>query len=247
MKKGKNIMIKIVKELMLDVMLDNNNDGTVSAKQNDVDSRFIKITITADRHPVEINPLSTVMINACRPDGEASGFVGEVNSDGTVTVPITTWMLKVSGAVKCDVSVFDGVEKLTTMPFYINVEESLYDGEGLEDSEEHGVLSLLMSELQEIKSEEGVRVSAEKSRAEAEEERKAAETEREVAESKRTTFIPSVSEYGVISWSNDKGLENPAPVSLIPVRGRDYWTEGDRAEIISEVLDALPSAEGGVF
>lgn len=29
------------------------------------------------------------------------------------------------------------------------------------------------------------------------------------------TFTPSVSEDGVISWTNDKGLPNPAPVNLV--------------------------------
>ena len=41
------------------------------------------------------------------------------------------------------------------------------------------------------------------------------------------TFIPSVSTAGVISWTNDKGLPNPAPVDLV-----------------SAVLTALPVAEG---
>lgn len=29
------------------------------------------------------------------------------------------------------------------------------------------------------------------------------------------TFTPSVSVAGVISWTNDKGLENPTPVNLV--------------------------------
>ena len=302
-------MEKIVKELILDVMRDN-NDSTVSAKQNDVDTRFLRVNIVSDVHPIEFSPLSTVMINACRPDGEKGGFIGEINTDGSLTVPITPWMLKVSGAVKCDVSIFDEGEKLTTMPFYINVEESLYDGEGIESSEDYGVLSSLMAEAQKIREAEEVRAEAEKSRAEAEEvrafseesrenaetvretneaarinaeesrdsaeglreisevARESAEEEREKAElsraeaeklreaaealrvlsdSVRTTFVPSVSESGVLSWSNDKGLTNPEPVSIIPVRGTDYWTESDKSEIISQVLNALPSAEGGAF
>ncbi len=302
-------MEKIVKELILDVMRDN-NDSTVCAKQNDVDSRFIKVSITADRHPVEFSPHSTVMINACRPDGESGGFVGEINPDGSVTVPITPWMLKVSGAVKCDVSIFDGTEKLTTMPFYVNVEECLYDGKEIENSEEYGVLASLMTEVQEIRTEESARLeaeisrteaeevrafsengrenaetvretneaariraeenrdsaeglreisevareqaeeergSAELSRAEAEKLREAAEAMRVISDSVRTTFVPSVSQSGVLSWSNDKGLTNPESVSIKPVKGEDYWTESDRAEIISEVLNALPNAEGGAF
>lgn len=302
-------MEKIVKELVLDVIRDN-NDSTVPAKQNDVDSRFIKVSITADRHPVDFSPLSTVMINACRPDGEAGGFVGEVNPDGSIAVPITPWMLKVSGAVKCDVSIFDGTEKITTMPFYINVEECLYDGEGLENSEDYGVLSSLMAETQAIREAESQRAeaessrslseevrvfsegarenaesvretneatriraeeerdraeglreitevaresaeeerkSAELSRAEAEKLREAAEALRVISDSVRTTFVPSVSESGVLSWSNDKGLTNPESVSIKPVKGVDYWTENDKAEIVSQVLEALPNAEGGAF
>ncbi len=36
----------------------------------------------------------------------------------------------------------------------------------------------------------------------------------EQRESAGTTFIPSVSEDGILSWSNDGGLENPEPVDL---------------------------------
>lgn len=264
-------MAKIIKEITLDAVRDNAG-CTVSAKQNDALSRFIKAKITADRKAVKFNSVATVMINALRPDGEAGGFVGELNADGSVTVPITSWMLAESGTVKCDVSVFDGTEKLTTMPFFITVEENLYNGEGIENKEEYTVLSSLMAEVQEIRTEEGKRIAAEEERGfseikresaeavretneaardtaeglrevsetlreEGEEEReaaeigrKAAEQKREEAESKRAVFIPSVSTDGVISWTNDKGLENPAPVS-----------------IVNSVLAALPTAEGGAF
>ena len=238
-------MAKFIKELTLDVVRDN-ICGTVSAKQNDIDSRFIKAKITAERKEIKISPMSTVVINALRSDGESSGFAGTVNQDGTVNVPITSWMLSLSGSVKCDISVYDGNEKLTTMPFFISVEENLYNGEGVEDTEEFGVLWALISDVQNMKSEELERQQAEELRISAEEERIA-------AESQRTTFLPSVSEEGIISWTNDKGLENPVSVSIrgddgyTPIRGTDYWTDADKSEIISEVLNSLPYAEGGVF
>lgn len=66
------------------------------------------------------------------------------------------------------------------------------------------------------------------------------------------TFIPSVdSESGVISWTNDRGLENPEPVNITgpagpegpqgeqgpaPTKGTDYWTEEDKTAIINEVI-----------
>ena len=66
------------------------------------------------------------------------------------------------------------------------------------------------------------------------------------------TFTPSVSSDGVISWTNDKGLPNPDPVDIMgpegpkgpkgdtPVKGVDYWTDSDKAELVQDVLGQLP-------
>ena len=66
------------------------------------------------------------------------------------------------------------------------------------------------------------------------------------------TFFPNVSPDGVISWTNDRGLENPPPVDIkgengkTPIKGTDYFTEADKAEMVSDVLAALPSYTGEV-
>ena len=84
------------------------------------------------------------------------------------------------------------------------------------------------------------------------------------------TFIPSVSDDGVISWRNDKGLPNPKPVNIkgvkgdkgdkgeagengkdgadgyTPVKGKDYFTDSDKAEMVSSVIAALPVYDGSV-
>lgn len=70
------------------------------------------------------------------------------------------------------------------------------------------------------------------------------------------TYTPHVSSDGIISWTNDKGLPNPEPVNIkglkgdkgdtgergipgeTPVKGVDYWTDDDKAEI-SEYVDRL--------
>ena len=43
------------------------------------------------------------------------------------------------------------------------------------------------------------------------------------------TFYPSVSSSGVLSWTNDKGLSNPAPVNI---KGKDgtNGAKGDKGE-----------------
>lgn len=59
------------------------------------------------------------------------------------------------------------------------------------------------------------------------------------------TFTPYVDANGNLSWSNDKGLPNPRTVNIkgadgkTPVRGTDYWTDADKAEIKSYVDDAI--------
>lgn len=41
-------------------------------------------------------------------------------------------------------------------------------------------------------------------------------------------------------------IDPDGDLSMIPVRGVDYWTESDKAEIISDVLSALPIYNGEV-
>lgn len=60
------------------------------------------------------------------------------------------------------------------------------------------------------------------------------------------TFTPAVSEEGVLSWTNNKGLENPPPVTIKPIVGVDYFTDADKTGIVSSVLAALPTYNGEV-
>lgn len=69
------------------------------------------------------------------------------------------------------------------------------------------------------------------------------------------TFYPCVSADGILSWTNDQGLDNPEPVNIrgkdgndgyTPVKGTDYFTEADKAEMVSAVISALPVYDGEV-
>lgn len=69
------------------------------------------------------------------------------------------------------------------------------------------------------------------------------------------TFTPHVDAEGNLSWTNNGGLENPAIVNIrggdgtngkdgyTPVRGKDYFTDADKVEIVNDVLAALPYAD----
>ena len=68
------------------------------------------------------------------------------------------------------------------------------------------------------------------------------------------TFTPSVSEEGDLSWSNDKGLDNPATVNIrglagvdgyTPVKGTDYFTDAEVEEIVNRVVAQVGTGDGG--
>jgi hypothetical protein len=65
------------------------------------------------------------------------------------------------------------------------------------------------------------------------------------------TFYPNVSEDGVLSWTNDKNLENPAPVNIKGKDGKDgdnyILTEADKEEIAQLAIDLMPEAEERVY
>ena len=75
------------------------------------------------------------------------------------------------------------------------------------------------------------------------------------------TFTPAVSAEGVVSWTNDRDLPNPAPVNIkgpkgepgkdgqdgyTPIKGEDYFTDADKAEMVSAVIAQLPVYDGSV-
>ena len=63
---------------------------------------------------------------------------------------------------------------------------------------------------------------------------------------KGTTFIPSVSSEGIISWTNDDGLPNPEPVNIKGPQGNPTTINGKTGESITltaEDVGALSSAD----
>ena len=150
-------MIKIIKELNIDVTQHNVFQAVV-AKQYDVNSRFLKVTLTDCGNVVTI-PYSDkikAIINAERVDGQSKGFDGEVNEDGTVTVPLHSWMLELDGLVKCDISVIDTAtdnnKKLTTTSFDLMVEKAAYGGEDVTTDPQYDVLVELIERVENIES-----------------------------------------------------------------------------------------------
>lgn len=63
---------------------------------------------------------------------------------------------------------------------------------------------------------------------------------------KGTTFIPSVSSDGVISWTNDGNLPNPKPMNIAGPQGNPTMVNGKTGESIiltAEDVGALASTD----
>lgn len=159
-------MARIVKHISVDVAAENIFQSII-AKQYDSDSRFLTVRLTNEGEQIDVSPNSVVIINALREDNEAQAFAGTVNDDGTITVPITYWMLELDGQVKCDISVIDSDErKLTSTSFSISVEAAAYAGTDVSEDDNYNVLVSLIAECTEatsaaLKVAEGVSVDQE--------------------------------------------------------------------------------------
>lgn len=145
-------MIKITKELKVEVSKPNIFQAIV-AKQYDMNTRFLKVTLVDGNDIIDIPKRNDgsikVVINAERPDGRNKSFEGEVNGDDdTVTVPLHSWMLEIEGTVICDISIIDtkadNNKKLTTTSFTLLVEKAAYGGDDITNDPQYDVLVSLL-------------------------------------------------------------------------------------------------------
>ena len=159
----------ITREITVDVSK-RNTFSAIVAKQLDTNSRFLKVTLTDLGEVITVPTTAQVVINALRDDGESKSFLGTANADGTVTVPLTPWMLELDGDVKCDVSVVDSEErKLTSTLFVLAVEEATYSGEEISDDENYDLLVQLLAQVSLTSEEAKAAIAdAEKATADAE-------------------------------------------------------------------------------
>lgn len=140
-------MAQITREITVDVAQLNRFEAIV-AKQYDKSSRFLKVQLLNREEPIWIDPGATVTINARRKDNQSKVFAGEVNTDGTVTVPITYWMLELDDTVKCDISIIVGTDTvLKTTLFELFVQEAAADEQAITDDDDYDILLRLINEV----------------------------------------------------------------------------------------------------
>ena len=140
-------MALIVKEVKLETSKANLIQAIV-AKQNDCNSRFLKVTFLNEGEVIPFSPNSTVTINGERKDGLSKRFYGVVNEDHTATVPLHSWFLELDGTVNCDISMIDEEgRKLTTTTFVVMVEKAANNSEDISSDPEYDVLLNLIEDV----------------------------------------------------------------------------------------------------
>ena len=141
--------MKITQELTLDTSRENAYK-VVHAKQYDEDSRFLKVTITTRGEEIDVPSGATVVFGVKRADLESHDFAGVVNADGTVTVPLTNWMLQVAGKCVCDVSIIKDGEKFSTLNFSVLVEYAPTNETDITEDEGYDVLVSLVERVENV-------------------------------------------------------------------------------------------------
>ena len=143
-------MTRIYHEINVEVSKPNLFQAVV-AKQNDCNSRFIKATFVNDGEKIDILPSAKVIINARRSDGGSNSFLGVVNDNGTVTVPLHSWILEVEGMVDCDISTINEYdEKLTCTKFLVFVEKVACSNDDIVNDPQYNVLMDLIDQVNKL-------------------------------------------------------------------------------------------------
>ena len=100
-----------------------NNIPILKIPQGDYLGRELNVTVTSLGQKILLNAADGIVITASRPDGASKSFEGRVDAlSGTAVVPISRWMLDITGDVECWVSVVRGESKYTTNSFLMEVQ-----------------------------------------------------------------------------------------------------------------------------
>ena len=118
----------------------------VYAKQGDMASRYLKITMMNGDSQYKPASGNTAKFRALKPDGNSVMNPATINSDGTVTCELTAQTLACAGIVKADVVILDGNSKaLASASFDIAVERAPI-GEDIESKDEFKEILELIDE-----------------------------------------------------------------------------------------------------
>ena len=128
------------------------NHTKLIAKQDDINSRFIIATIKNNRQAVTIPQVATATLNITRQDGQKKCYRAILDNN-IVMAFLSDWAVELTGILQCDISIIEHGERLTTMPFKVDIVFACCTSDDIEDTTTEDVMTELIEMLGEYQEE----------------------------------------------------------------------------------------------
>lgn len=142
--------MQVGQRIVLDFTL--HNHIKLIAKQNDINSRFLIITLKNNRQSVIIPNECVATLNITRVDGSKKCYRASV-ANNMITAFLSDWAVELSGIIYCDVSIIENNEKLTTMPAKIDVVKACCTSDDIEDAMSDDIITQIINMLETYNAE----------------------------------------------------------------------------------------------
>lgn len=180
--------MNIIRHIKVDLYGDTQHFA-VAAKQMDMGTRYVGVTLLEDGVVYEIPDNTEIIINMTKPDKTHVHNDGE-KSGNEALVPLTRGMLMVHGTAQCEIQLYQNGALLTSATFEMEIFPSQRDESEIVHSGEYTRLENTIAAAREalqiaqdtqnsIDAAEALRVAAEKARETAEKAREIKESRRE--------------------------------------------------------------------
>lgn len=131
------------KKLMLDTGK-TNIIPPIYAKQGDIKSRYINISLLNNGCPFNIPDGATALLNVRRMDSKAKSFNCEIEAN-TIIAELNSWILEIPGIADCDISIIYEDKRLTSATFQLNVEDAIYTNTDVAENDNYDILVELIN------------------------------------------------------------------------------------------------------
>ena len=180
--------MNIIRHIKVDLYGDTQHFA-VAAKQMDMGTRYVGVTLLEDGVVYEIPDNAEIIINMTKPDKTHVHNDGEKSGNEAI-VPLTRGMLMVHGTAQCEIQLYQNGALLTSATFEMEIFPSQRDESEIVHSGEYTRLENTIAAAREalqiaqdtqnsIDAAEALRVAAEKARETAEKAREIKESRRE--------------------------------------------------------------------
>ena len=201
----------------------------VAAVQGEANTRQLAISLFSNRIAWEIPEGATAAVAFLKPDGTKglydklpNGAPATTLSGNTVNAILAPQALTCAGIVLASVVFYDlEGDTLATFPFKITVEKNPAAGEQISNDYYNPSIFEIDAAVKELEKQvEALKAGG------------TGGGSGGTGAASGATFTPAVSDDGTLSWTNDKGLDNPEPVNIKGPKGEkgDTGPEGPQGQ-----------------